>query len=67
MTEQEIRQLSNEALIDIFGFASEQRILREQLVDIDVKYQSKLEEINNEIELLKAELSRRMKRKCLGL
>jgi len=67
MTEQEIRQLSNEALIDIFGFASEQRIIREQLVDIDVKYKPGLEKIEKELELMKAELSRRMKRKCLGL
>ena len=67
MTKQEIRDLSNEALVEIFGLTCEQKAYREELVKINAEaYQSRLDEALEEIELMRAELERRLKR-CISL
>ena len=68
MTKEEIRQLSNEALVEVFGLTCEQKALREQLIKLNPEiYQKRLDETIEEIEAMKAELERRLKRSCLGL
>ena len=67
MTKEEIRGLSNEALVDVFGFAYEQKSLREVIAETDDTWKAKVKEIEEEIELLREELNRRLKRSCLGL
>lgn len=62
MTEEEIRELSNEALVEIFRLSCEQQPIREMLAKDDSSWQFRLKELNREIELLKEELMRRLER-----